>query len=61
LGLNVHVVWEVKPEKKGISGADVRGRMADGLPWEHLVPNSAALLLKEWKIQQRPRSMRFSQ
>jgi len=61
LRLNVHVLWEVKPGEKGISGSDVRRRMADGLPWEHLVPGSVAQLLKEWKIQQRLRSMRTSQ
>ena len=58
--LNVHVLWEVDPEQKGVSGSDVRRRMADGLPWEHLVPGSVALLLKEWKIPQRLRSMESS-
>jgi nicotinamide mononucleotide adenylyltransferase len=57
LRLNVHVLWKVKPEEKGISGSDVRRKMADGLPWEHLVPGSVALLLKEWNIHQRLRSI----
>ena len=57
LKLNVHVIREVGPEEKGISGSGVRHRMAGGLPWEHLVPGSVALLLKKWKIPQRLRSM----
>lgn len=55
LSLNVHVLRKVKPREKGISGSEVRRRMADGLQWEHLVPGSVALLLKEWKIPQRLR------
>ena len=61
LRLKTHVLWEVKPEAKGISGSEVRHRMADDRSWEHLVPRSVALLLKEWKIPQRLRSMRSSQ
>jgi len=58
LRLNLHVLREVGPEEKGISGSEVRRRMAGGLPWEHLVPGSVALLLNEWKIPQRLRSMK---
>lgn len=58
LKLNVHVLWEIRPEEKGISGIDVRCRMADGLPWEQLVPGSVAALLKQWKISERLRTMR---
>ena len=57
LRLKVHVLWEVAPEEKGISGSDVRRRMTAGLPWEHLVPGSVALLLKKWNLSQRLRSM----
>jgi len=58
LKLNVHVIREVGPEEKGISGKEVRRRMAGGLPWEHLVPGSVALLLNEWNIPQRLRLMK---
>ncbi len=60
LHLNVHVLWEVRPQEKGISGCEVRAAMAAGLPWEHLVPASVAALLKEWKITDRLRSLQSS-
>jgi nicotinamide-nucleotide adenylyltransferase len=53
LGLKVHVLWEVNPDKKGISGDDVRSRMVRGQPWEEAVPNSVAVLLREWDIPER--------
>lgn len=56
-GLGVHVLWEVKTEEKGISGKDVRRRMANALPWDHLVPDAVARLLIEWQIPQRIRSI----
>jgi nicotinamide-nucleotide adenylyltransferase len=59
LSLNVHVLWEVKPDEKGISGSDVRSKMVDDLPWEHLVPGAVAALLKEWKISERLRKIKY--
>ena len=53
LNLNVHVLREVNPEDKGISGSDVRRKMAQGKPWEHLVPGGVAILLKKWGIPRR--------
>jgi nicotinamide-nucleotide adenylyltransferase len=49
----VHVLWEVSPETKGISGNDVRSRMVRGQSWEKAVPNSVAVLLREWDIPER--------
>lgn len=49
-GLRTHVLWEVCPDAKGISGSEVRRRMARGEPWELLVPPRVATLLKEWGI-----------
>jgi hypothetical protein len=49
----VHVLWEVSPDKKGISGHDVRSRMVRGQSWEEAVPNSVAVLLREWNIPDR--------
>ena len=44
LGMKTHVLWEVAPEKKGISGRELRLRISDGRPWSiwfHQVwPNS---------------------
>lgn len=56
LGLTVEVLWERPLAEKGITAADVRGRMARGEPWEHLVPTAAADLMKRWKVPERARS-----
>jgi nicotinamide-nucleotide adenylyltransferase len=53
LGLKVHVLWEVSPNRKGISGSEVRLRMMRGQSWEDAVPNSVAALLREWDIPER--------
>lgn len=50
LGLRTHVLWEVPPEAKGMSGSEVRRRMAGGEPWEPLVPPTVAALLNQWEI-----------
>ena len=50
MDLKTHVLWEVKPEQKGISASDVRKLMLQDKPWEHLTPRAAARLLKAWDI-----------
>ncbi|MHA1731392.1 MAG: nicotinate-nucleotide adenylyltransferase [Promethearchaeota archaeon] len=50
LGLEVRVLREVPVEQKGISGSEVRERMASGGDWEHLVPPAVAFLVKKWDI-----------
>ena len=55
IGLNVYVLWEVLPKDKGLSGSDIRMKMAQGHPWEDAVPRSVAVLLKSWKISERLR------
>ncbi len=57
LGLRVHVLWEVPPEKKGISAGDIRRRMITGRSWEHLVPACVASLMRTWGIEQRLKTM----
>lgn len=57
LKLATHVMWEVQPQDKGISAEDIRRRMIDGRPWQHLVPGTAARLLQEWAIPQRLRAL----
>ncbi|PLX83214.1 MAG: nicotinate-nucleotide adenylyltransferase [Desulfuromonas sp.] len=57
LGLETHVLWEVRPEEKGISAAEVRSRMAAGEPWEHLVPPGVAALVKAWDLPTRLRNL----
>ena len=58
LGLKTHVLREVPSEEKGISGSDVRNRMLQGEPWEHLVPQVVSALLKKWDIPARLRKIR---
>ncbi len=53
LGLQVHVLWEVPREQKGICGSEVRRRMLRDEPWESLVPQAVARLLRHWNIPSR--------
>lgn len=57
LGLATHVLWDVPPEDKGITGAQVRDLMARGGDWQSLVPPAAARLLEKWDIPARLRAM----
>jgi nicotinamide mononucleotide adenylyltransferase len=56
LGLRTHVLWERPVAEKGLCGTGVRGLMAAGLPWEHLIPASGAVLLKQWMVPERLRA-----
>lgn len=56
-GLYTEVLWRRPKEQKGISGSDVRQRMADGRPWEHLVPDATARLMRTWQIPERLRAL----
>jgi nicotinamide mononucleotide adenylyltransferase len=60
LGLKTEVLWEKSREEKGICAADVRQLMAQGRPWEHLVPGSTAKLMKLWDIPERLRGIGIS-
>jgi hypothetical protein len=60
LGLDTHVLWEVRPREKGISAADVRDLMILDKPWRHLVPGAAAGLLESWDIPGRLKDMKLS-
>jgi nicotinamide mononucleotide adenylyltransferase len=57
LNLKTHVLWEVSPHQKGISGGDIRQQMISGEDWREKVPASAARLLIEWDIPGRLRRM----
>ena len=39
IGCHVEVMWERTNATRITSGTEVRQRIAEGLPWEHLVPN----------------------
>ena len=56
LGLRTRVLWERSPEMKGISGSHIRQAMAAGQPWEHLVPESTAVLCKAWRLPEKLRA-----
>lgn len=55
LGLKTHVLWEKPPHEKGISASEVRRRIRESLPWEHLVPPSTAQLVYAWNLPERLR------
>lgn len=57
LGLKTEVMWEKPPEEKGICAAEVRKLMTEDKPWEHLVPQSTARLMKAWGVPERLREM----
>ncbi|SEM50173.1 nicotinamide-nucleotide adenylyltransferase [Syntrophus gentianae] len=57
LGLKTHVLREVPPDQKGLSGTDVRRRMAQNEPWEELVPPAVTRLMKKWDIPARLRNI----
>lgn len=53
MNLSVHVLWEKPESEKGISAADIRGRIVGGDNWRHLVPESVADHLTRWDISSR--------
>lgn len=55
LCLKTHVLWEKPSHEKGISASEVRRRIRENLPWEHLVPPSTAQLVYAWNIPERLR------
>ncbi len=61
LGLRVHVLWEVPPEKKGISAGEIRRKIIAGRPWEHLVPPCVPPLIAAWGVPERLKRIRKEQ
>ncbi len=59
LALNVEVLWVKSGEQKGISAKEVRKRIAEGDPWEYLVPPAAASVMKKIGIDARLRQSRI--
>lgn len=58
LGLNVHVLWDVPLEKKGLSGKDIREAMLNDESWEQYVPKSVVKLVKKWNIISRLKELK---
>jgi nicotinamide mononucleotide adenylyltransferase len=59
-GLKTEILWERPIAEKGLSATDVRRRMAEGEPWEHLVPASTASLMHRWGVPSRLGKLRTS-
>ncbi len=57
MGLKTEVLWERTLAGKGQSAADIRQRMLDDQPWEHLVPPATVALLNLWGIPERLRRL----
>lgn len=57
LGLKTEVLWERARAQKGLSGSDIRLRMARREDWQHLVPPSTARFMTLWDIPNRLREL----
>ncbi len=57
LGLTTEILWERPLTQKGLSAHDIRLRMAQGEPWNHLVPPSTGRLMELWNIPARLREL----
>ena len=53
LDLKTDVMWRRPIEQKGITSTEVRRLISAGEPWEHLVPDSVAGILKHLNIVSR--------
>jgi nicotinamide-nucleotide adenylyltransferase len=54
-GLRTQVIWEKPQNEKGVTGSEVRRRIASGEPWDHLVPLSVTELILKWDVRSRLR------
>jgi nicotinamide mononucleotide adenylyltransferase len=57
MGLKTHILWEVPPKKKGISGSTVRNLMLHDDSWEQLLPEAVLNLMKKWDIPARLKNL----
>lgn len=53
MGLTTVVLRDVPPNQKGISGSEVRSRIVNDQPWEHLVPACVAPMIEKWGLAER--------
>jgi nicotinamide mononucleotide adenylyltransferase len=54
-GLVTEVMWERPLKEKGLTSTEIRRRMMNSEPWEHLVPRAVATLIREWEVPERLR------
>ena len=57
LGLNIEILWRKPRDRKGLTSSEIREKIVRQEPWEHLVPPSTAVLMKQWAIPSRLRKM----
>lgn len=57
MGLRIEVLWVKPRNEKGLTGTDIRSRMARGRPWENFVPPATATLMKKWGVPDRLRML----
>lgn len=55
LGLDVRVMWEVRPDQKGISASTIRERIFENREWSDLVPDRVYEYIMKNGIDQRIR------
>lgn len=53
LGLRVEVMWERDDSQRITSGTEVRALIAQGRPWQHLVPPAARRFIQQQGLEQR--------
>ena len=61
IGCRVEIMWQRTDDTRITSGTEVRKRIANGLPWEHLVPEFVYHYILDRKIDKRIREMFLSQ
>lgn len=54
LGLKTEILWRRPLDEKGLSSTEVRGLMAAGEPWEHLVPPAVARMVRQFGFMAGP-------
>jgi len=52
-GLQTEILWRCANKDKGLSGTEVRMRLAAGEEWQHMVPKAVAKLLRQWNVAAR--------
>ena len=55
-GFTVEILWEREIGEKGISGMEVRRRIAEGAAWEHLVPKGSVAAIRSLALIEAIRS-----
>lgn len=55
LGLKTEILWRKSPAEKGLTSTEIRRRIVQAEPWEHLVPPATARLLREFDLLEKIR------